>query len=143
MHHPAPLHNPAHLVGIKAAQHAFPTLANVAVFDTAFHQTMPEHAYLYALPYKMYQQQGIRRYGMHGTSHYYISLQAADALGKPVNELNIINCHLGNGGSVCAIKDGQSVDTSMGMTPLEGLVMEHPLRRYRTGHYFPPPLPWA
>ena len=119
----APLHNPAHLVGIKAAQHAFPTLANVAVFDTAFHQTMPEHAYLYALPYKMYQQQGIRRYGMHGTSHYYISLQAADALGKPVNELNIINCHLGNGGSVCAIKNGQSVDTSMGMTPLEGLVM--------------------
>ncbi len=119
----APLHNPAHLVGIKAAQQAFPTLPNVAVFDTAFHQTMPEHAFLYALPYKMYTEQGIRRYGMHGTSHYYISLQAAGALGKPVNELNIINCHLGNGGSVCAIKNGQSVDTSMGMTPLEGLVM--------------------
>ena len=119
----APLHNPAHLVGIKAAQHAFPGLPNVAVFDTAFHQTMPEHAYLYALPYQMYKQNGIRRYGMHGTSHYYISLQAAEALGKPVSELNIINCHLGNGGSVCAIKNGQSVDTSMGMTPLEGLVM--------------------
>ncbi|MFC3914928.1 acetate kinase [Pseudaeromonas sharmana] len=119
----APLHNPAHLVGIKAAQHAFPGLPNVAVFDTAFHQTMPEHAYLYALPYQMYKQNGIRRYGMHGTSHYYISLQAAEVLGKPVSELNIINCHLGNGGSVCAIKNGQSVDTSMGMTPLEGLVM--------------------
>ena len=119
----APLHNPAHLVGIKAAQHAFPGLPNVAVFDTAFHQTMPEHAYLYALPYQMYKQNGIRRYGMHGTSHYYISLQAAEALGKPDSELNIINCHLGNGGSVCAIKNGQSVDTSMGMTPLEGLVM--------------------
>ena len=119
----APLHNPAHLVGIKAAQHAFPGLPNVAVFDTAFHQTMPEHAYLYALPYQMYKKNGIRRYGMHGTSHYYISLQAAEALGKPVSELNIINCHLGNGGSVCAIKNGQSVDTSMGMTPLEGLVM--------------------
>ncbi|MGL4206174.1 MAG: acetate kinase [Aeromonadaceae bacterium] len=119
----APLHNPAHLAGIRAAQAAFPHLPNVAVFDTAFHQTMPEHAYLYALPYTMYQQQGIRRYGMHGTSHYYISQQAAKQLGKPVDELNIINCHLGNGGSVCAIKNGQSVDTSMGMTPLEGLVM--------------------
>jgi len=119
----APLHNPAHLVGIRAAQHTFPDLPNVAVFDTAFHQTMPEQAFLYALPYKLYKENGIRRYGMHGTSHYYISLQAAEILGKPVNELNIINCHLGNGGSVCAIKNGQSVDTSMGMTPLEGLVM--------------------
>lgn len=119
----APLHNPAHLVGIRAAQHAFPSLPNVAVFDTAFHQTMPEQAYLYALPYKLYKENGIRRYGMHGTSHYYISLKAAEALNKPVEELNIINCHLGNGGSVCAIKGGQSVDTSMGMTPLEGLVM--------------------
>ncbi len=119
----APLHNPAHLVGIKAAQHAFPGLPNVAVFDTAFHQSMPEHAYLYALPYKMYKEHGIRRYGMHGTSHYYISLKAAELLGKPHDTLNIINCHLGNGGSVCAIKNGRSVDTSMGMTPLEGLVM--------------------
>lgn len=119
----APLHNPAHLVGISAAKHAFPSLPNVAVFDTAYHQTMPEQAYLYALPYKLYKENGIRRYGMHGTSHYYISLQAAEALNKPVEELNIINCHLGNGGSVCAIKSGHSVDTSMGMTPLEGLVM--------------------
>ena len=119
----APLHNPAHLVGIRAAQAAFPLLPNVAVFDTAFHQTMPEHAYLYALPYAMYQQEGIRRYGMHGTSHYYISQRAAQLLGTPIDELNIINCHLGNGGSVCAIKNGHSVDTSMGMTPLEGLVM--------------------
>ena len=119
----APLHNPAHLVGIRAAQHAFASLPNVAVFDTAFHQTMPEEAFLYALPYKLYRENGVRRYGMHGTSHYYISLQAAEVLNKPVNELNIINCHLGNGGSVCAIKNGKSVDTSMGMTPLEGLVM--------------------
>jgi acetate kinase len=119
----APLHNPAHIVGIEAAQQAFPGLPNVAVFDTAFHQTMPEEAYLYALPYKLYAENGVRRYGMHGTSHYYISLQAAKRLNKPLEELNIINCHLGNGGSVCAIKNGKSVDTSMGMTPLEGLVM--------------------
>ena len=119
----APLHNPAHLIGINAAKHAFPDLINVAVFDTAFHQTMPEEAYLYALPYSLYKEHGIRRYGMHGTSHYYITLQAAEALNKPVEELNIISCHLGNGGSVCAIKNGVSVDTSMGMTPLEGLVM--------------------
>lgn len=119
----APLHNPAHLVGIRAAQHAFAGLPNVAVFDTAFHQTMSEEAFLYALPYKLYKENAIRRYGMHGTSHYYISLQAAEVLNKPVTELNIINCHLGNGGSVCAIKNGKSVDTSMGMTPLEGLVM--------------------
>ena len=119
----APLHNPAHLIGIRAAQHALPLLKNVVVFDTAFHQTMPEEAYLYALPYKLYRDNGVRRYGMHGTSHYYITLQVAEVLNKPVNELNIINCHLGNGGSVCAIKNGISVDTSMGMTPLEGLVM--------------------
>jgi acetate kinase len=119
----APLHNPAHIVGIEAAQQAFAGLPNVAVFDTAFHQSMPEHAFLYGLPYKMYQEHGIRRYGMHGTSHYYISLQAAKLLGKAHDSLNIINCHLGNGGSVCAIKNGKSVDTSMGMTPLEGLLM--------------------
>jgi len=119
----APLHNPAHLVGIRAAQHAFAKLPNVAVFDTAFHQSMPEEAFLYALPYKLYKDNGIRKYGMHGTSHYYISLQVAEILNKPIDELNIINCHLGNGGSVCAIKNGKSVDTSMGMTPLEGLVM--------------------
>ncbi len=119
----APLHNPAHIVGIKAAQKAFPALQNVAVFDTAFHQTMPEEAYLYALPYKLYKKHGIRRYGAHGTSHLFIAREAAERLGKPANELNIINCHLGNGASVCAIKNGQSVDTSMGLTPLEGLVM--------------------
>ncbi|CAM4016389.1 Acetate kinase [Vibrio aerogenes CECT 7868] len=119
----APLHNPAHVIGIKAAQKAFPQLKNVAVFDTAFHQTMPEEAYLYALPYKLYKEHGIRRYGMHGTSHLFITRETAERLGKPENELNIINCHLGNGASVCAIKNGQSVDTSMGLTPLEGLVM--------------------
>ena len=119
----APLHNPAHIIGIKAAQKAFPALKNVAVFDTAFHQTMPEEAYLYALPYKLYKEHGVRRYGMHGTSHLFIAREAAEQLGKPANELNIINCHLGNGASVCAIKNGQSVDTSMGLTPLEGLVM--------------------
>ncbi|ENM2831594.1 acetate kinase [Vibrio cholerae] len=119
----APLHNPAHIIGIKAAQKAFPELKNVAVFDTAFHQTMPEEAYLYALPYNLYKEHGIRRYGMHGTSHLFIAREAAERLGNPANELNIINCHLGNGASVCAIKNGQSVDTSMGLTPLEGLVM--------------------
>lgn len=119
----APLHNPAHIIGIKAAQKAFPELKNVAVFDTAFHQTMPEEAYLYALPYNLYKEHGIRRYGMHGTSHLFIAREAAERLGKPANELNIINCHLGNGASVCAIRNGQSVDTSMGLTPLEGLVM--------------------
>ncbi|MCE0496194.1 acetate kinase [Vibrio salinus] len=119
----APLHNPAHIIGIKAAQHAFPHLKNVAVFDTAFHQTMPEEAYLYALPYKLYKEHGIRRYGAHGTSHRFIAREAAERLGKPQNELNIINCHLGNGASVCAIKGGECVDTSMGLTPLEGLVM--------------------
>lgn len=119
----APLHNPAHIIGIKAAQKSFPTLKNVAVFDTAFHTTMPEEAYLYALPYNLYKDHGIRRYGAHGTSHLFITRETAERLGKPENELNIINCHLGNGASVCAIKNGQSVDTSMGLTPLEGLVM--------------------
>ncbi|GAA3537347.1 acetate kinase [Zobellella aerophila] len=119
----APLHNPAHLVGIASARSSFPDLPQVAVFDTAFHQSMPEHAYLYAIPYGLYREQGIRRYGMHGTSHYYITQETAKLLDKPVSELNIISCHLGNGASVCAIKNGRSVDTSMGLTPLEGLVM--------------------
>ncbi|OAN18671.1 acetate kinase [Photobacterium jeanii] len=119
----APLHNPAHIIGIKAAQKAFPALKNVAVFDTAFHQTMPEEAYLYALPYNLYKDHAIRRYGMHGTSHLFITRETAKLLGKKEEELNIINCHLGNGASVCAIKNGKSVDTSMGLTPLEGLVM--------------------
>ncbi|MDH2923879.1 acetate kinase [Nicoletella semolina] len=121
----APLHNPANLLGIQEALKTFPHLKdkNVAVFDTAFHQTMPEQAYLYALPYSLYKQEGIRRYGFHGTSHLYITQEAAKILGKPVEKTNIINCHLGNGASVAAIKNGQSIDTSMGFTPLEGLVM--------------------
>ncbi|WP_199611375.1 acetate kinase [Flocculibacter collagenilyticus] len=119
----APLHNPANLIGIKAAQRAFPTLPQVAVFDTAFHQTIPECAYLYALPYNLYEEHGVRRYGFHGTSHYYVTEQAAKILNKPTSEINVISAHLGNGCSVTAIKNGQSVDTSMGLTPLEGLVM--------------------
>ncbi|GAD80339.1 acetate kinase [Vibrio ezurae] len=119
----APLHNPAAIVGIKAAQKAFPALPMSVVFDTAFHQTMPEEAYLYALPYSLYKEHSIRRYGMHGTSHLFIARETAEQLGKPESELNIINCHLGNGASVCAIKNGKCVDTSMGLTPLEGLVM--------------------
>ncbi|WP_341665396.1 acetate kinase [Vibrio sp.] len=119
----APLHNPAAIIGIKAAQKAFPNLPMSAVFDTAYHQSMPEEAYLYALPYSLYKEHGIRRYGMHGTSHLFIAREAANRLGKAESKLNIINCHLGNGASVCAIKNGKSVDTSMGLTPLEGLVM--------------------
>ncbi|CAG8999628.1 MAG: Acetate kinase [Candidatus Celerinatantimonas neptuna] len=119
----APLHNPAHIIGIKAAQKAFPQLQNVAVFDTAFHQTMPESAYLYALPYQLYKKHGIRRYGMHGTSHRYITRRTATLLNKPESQINLISCHLGNGASICSVKNGQSVDTSMGLTPLEGLVM--------------------
>ncbi|WP_341534306.1 acetate kinase [Oceanisphaera pacifica] len=119
----APLHNPAHLIGIASARKSFPDLPQVAVFDTAYHQSMPESAYLYALPYKLYQDHDIRRYGMHGTSHFFIAQQAAKYLDKPLDKLNIISCHLGNGASVCAIKNGKSVDTSMGLTPLEGLIM--------------------
>ncbi len=119
----APLHNPANLIGIRSAQAAFPHLPQIAVFDTAFHQTMPDTAYLYALPYKLYREHAIRRYGMHGTSHLYVTEEAAKMLGKPVTETNIITAHLGNGASCCAVKNGKSVDTSMGLTPLEGLVM--------------------
>ena len=119
----APLHNPAHILGIKAAQAAFPTLTQVAVFDTAFHQTMPAKAFMYALPYNLYKENHVRRYGMHGTSHLFVTHEAAKALSKPVSETNIISAHLGNGASVSAIKNGQCVDTSMGMTPLAGLVM--------------------
>ncbi|MGB6188231.1 MAG: acetate kinase [Aeromonas molluscorum] len=121
----APLHNPAHLIGIRAALQVFPALANknVAVFDTAFHQTLPQEAYLYALPHTLYREHGIRRYGAHGTSHRFIAEETAKALGKPLAELNMINCHLGNGASVCAVRNGESVDTSMGLTPLEGLAM--------------------
>ena len=119
----APLHNPANLLGIRTAQQAFSTLPQIAVFDTVFHQTMPKIAYLYALPYSLYKEHGVRRYGFHGTSHYYVAGEAAKLLGKERQQTNVISAHLGNGCSVCAIKDGKSVDTSMGLTPLEGLVM--------------------
>lgn len=121
----APLHNPAHLIGIAEAFKSFPSLKdkNVAVFDTAFHTTMPEESYLYALPYSLYKDHGVRRYGAHGTSHFFVSQEAAKMLNKPIDELNVITCHLGNGGSVTAVRNGKCVDTSMGLTPLEGLVM--------------------
>ena len=119
----APLHNPAHIIGIRAAREAFPTLPHVAVFDTAFHQSMPAKAFTGAISNKLYKDYGIRRYGFHGTSHFYVSREAARMLDKPVDECNFISVHLGNGASVCAIKDGKSVDTSMGFTPLAGLMM--------------------
>ena len=119
----APLHNPANLMGIRACQEIMPGAKMAAVFDTAFHQTMPEVAYLYAIPYEMYTEKKIRKYGFHGSSHRYVAQKAAQMLGKPLEELKLINCHLGNGSSICAINKGKSVDTSMGMTPLEGLVM--------------------
>ncbi len=119
----APLHNPANLIGISACEELMPNVQQVAVFDTAFHQTMPEKAYLYAVPYELYEKHKVRRYGFHGTSHFYVSNKASEVLGKNVEDLKIITCHLGNGASVCAIDGGKSVDTSMGLTPLEGLVM--------------------
>ncbi|TMN45767.1 acetate kinase [Pseudoalteromonas sp. S2755] len=119
----APLHNPANLLGIRAAQAAFAHLPQIAVFDTAFHQSMDQTAYLYALPYSLYREHGVRRYGFHGTSHAYVSAQAIEILGLKDKPSRIITAHLGNGCSVTAIKDGKSVDTSMGLTPLEGLVM--------------------
>jgi acetate kinase len=119
----APLHNPANIMGIEACQHAMPNTPMVAVFDTAFHQTMPGKAFLYAIPFEDYKKYGIRRYGFHGTSHKYVSRQAAKLLGKPIESLKIITCHLGNGSSIAAIKYGKSIDTSMGFTPLEGLPM--------------------
>jgi len=119
----APLHNPANLTGIRIAMEHADQVPQVAVFDTAFHQSIPEHAYLYALPYELYERQKVRRYGFHGTSHSYVARQAARYLGKPIDELNMITLHLGNGASAAAIKSGKCIDTSMGMTPLEGLVM--------------------
>ena len=119
----APLHNPANIVGIRSTQKAFPELPQVAVFDTAFHQTMPEKAYLYAIPYELYKKNALRRYGFHGTSHYYVAGEAAKMLEKPIEETNLISAHLGNGCSITAIRNGKSVDTSMGLTPLEGVVM--------------------
>lgn len=119
----APLHNPANLTGIHAFQDALPNVPMVAVFDTAFHQTMPESSYLYSLPYEYYEQYGIRKYGFHGTSHQYVSERAAELLGVPLEQLRIISCHLGNGVSVTAIQNGKSIDTSMGFTPLAGVTM--------------------
>ena len=117
----APLHNPANIMGIKIAQELMPTKPNVTVFDTAFHQTMPASSYMYAIPYEDYEQFGIRKYGFHGTSHYYVSNEAKKILNK--EDSKIIVCHLGNGSSVCAVKNGKSIETSMGLTPLEGLIM--------------------
>lgn len=119
----APLHNPPNLVGIEVARSIFPGAPQVAVFDTAFHQTIPRRAYLYALPYALYKKSGVRRYGFHGTSHAYVSETAAVYLGRALDELSLITIHLGNGASMAALKNGKCVDTSMGMTPLEGLVM--------------------
>ena len=119
----APLHNPPNIMGIKACQRLLPNVKQVAVFDTAFHQTMPRESYIYVLPYEYYEKYKIRRFGFHGTSHKYITNRAAEMLGKDVNEVNLITCHLGNGSSICAVKNGKSIDTSMGFTPLEGLAM--------------------
>ena len=119
----APLHNPAHLLGIDAARANFPKIPHVAVFDTAFHQTMPPKAYRYAIPEEYYTDLHLRKYGAHGTSHMFLSQEAAKLLGKPLEETNLITCHLGNGASVTAVKGGKCVDTSMGLTPLDGLIM--------------------
>lgn len=119
----APLHNPPNLDGIYAITELLPNVPQVGVFDTAFHQTMPKHSYLYGIPYSLYQKHGVRRYGFHGSSHKFVSKKAAEFLNKPADELNIITCHLGNGASIAAVQKGKSVDTSMGMTPIEGLIM--------------------
>ncbi|SHJ54932.1 acetate kinase [Clostridium cavendishii DSM 21758] len=119
----APLHNPAHIIGINACKELMPNTKMAVVFDTAFHQTMPEHAYLYALPYELYKEHNIRKYGFHGTSHKYVSAKVAEVMGKDIKDLKIVTCHLGNGASITAVKDGISVETSMGFTPLEGVAM--------------------
>ncbi len=119
----APLHNPANATGIKAFREVLPNVPAVAVFDTAFHQTMPESSYLYSLPYDYYKEYGIRKYGFHGTSHKYVSERAAELLKRPLEQLRLISCHLGNGASITAIEGGKSIDTTMGFTPLEGLTM--------------------
>ena len=119
----APLHNPANLTGIKAFKNVLPNVPAVAVFDTAFHQTMPESSFLYSLPYELYEKYGIRKYGFHGTSHKYVSERAAEMLGRPLEQLRLISCHLGNGASITAIQGGKSIDTSMGFTPLAGVTM--------------------
>lgn len=119
----APLHNPANLKGVNAVSALLPEIPQVGVFDTAFHQTMPDYAYMYAIPYEMYEKYGVRRYGFHGTSHRYVSQRVCEYLGIPAEGSRIITCHVGNGGSISAVKDGKCVDTTMGLTPLEGLMM--------------------
>ncbi|MEH7118916.1 acetate kinase [Neobacillus vireti] len=119
----APLHNPANATGIKAFRQVLPNVPAVAVFDTAFHQTMPESSFLYSLPYEYYKKYGIRKYGFHGTSHKYVSQRAAELLGRPIEQLRLLSCHLGNGASIAAIEGGKSIDTSMGFTPLAGVTM--------------------
>ena len=119
----APLHNPANLIGVNSCKAIMPNVPMVAVFDTAFHGTMPEEAYIYALPYELYKKHGVRKYGFHGTSHKYVSQKVAEVMGRDIKDLKIITCHLGNGASLCAVKNGVSVDTSMGFTPLEGVAM--------------------
>ncbi len=119
----APLHNPANLTGIRAFREVLPNVPSVAVFDTAFHQTMPEQSYLYSLPYEYYQKYGIRKYGFHGTSHKYVSERASELMGVPLEQLRLLSCHLGNGASIAAIEKGKSIDTSMGFTPLAGVTM--------------------
>ncbi|MCT2534986.1 acetate kinase [Aquibacillus koreensis] len=119
----APLHNPANLTGIQAFKEVLPDVPSVAVFDTAFHQTMPEESFLYSLPYEYYEKYGIRKYGFHGTSHKYVSERASELLGIPLNQLRLLSCHLGNGASIAAIENGKSIDTSMGFTPLAGVTM--------------------
>lgn len=119
----APLHNPANITGIEAISALMPNVPQVGVFDTAFHQTMPAKSFMYALPYKFYKEDGVRRYGFHGTSHRYVSQRAAEFLGLDLKGLKMVTCHIGNGGSITAVKDGKSIDTSMGLTPTEGLMM--------------------
>jgi acetate kinase len=119
----APLHNPVSVAGIREMRRLFPAVPQVAVFDTSFHHTLPSYAYLYGLPYELYEQKAVRRYGFHGTSHQYVGLRAAQTLGRRANELRLVSCHLGNGSSICAVDHGRSVDTSMGFTPAEGLIM--------------------
>jgi len=119
----APLHNPPNIMGIEAIQELLPNVTNVGVFDTAFHQTIPKEAYIYPLPYEYYEKYGVRKYGFHGTSHRYVSKRASEMMGKDIKDLKLVTCHLGNGASLAAVKNGKSVATSMGFTPLEGLVM--------------------
>lgn len=119
----APLHNKAHAIGLRACKEKLPTVPMVTVFDTAYHQTLPDYAYMYGMPYEMYEKDKVRKYGFHGTSHNYIAVRMAEILNKPVDEVNIICCHLGNGSSITAIKNGKSIDTTMGFTPLDGLMM--------------------